>query len=345
MRPETLRRIGRASQASIFALACASASPARAGDTAIDPWYTGSLLSPSPAAPRAGLLAFEPYVYGSISNYAYGPNGGITRRADPTSSLQTLTLIKYGITDNLSLQIIPTTSDVSDAAGFDSGSQRGDTSAEFEYLLSRGDNRTGAPKVSASVGVNLPTGRFDHLDGPADGSGVGTYRLRLGLLAQSLLFSQSEHPVRVRVYGQGLLPLTGSGITGYSTYGTDGLFRGYATSGAAYDVGASIEYSFTQRFVFALDIYEGYNASSNVRGFEINGPFITSHSGSSASTQIAPAFEYSFNDNFGVIVGVNLSVAGYNTSTIVQPQVALNYVFDTTKPDFGFRDIVKNVLD
>jgi hypothetical protein len=42
---------------------------------------------------------------------------------------------------------------------------------------------------------------------------------------------------------------------------------------------------------------------------------------------VAPAVEYNFNDRFGIVAGVQFSVAGRNNDAFVAPQVAFNMVF------------------
>jgi hypothetical protein len=73
----------------------------------IDPYYTGSLLSPSPAISTQGLLAFEPYVIYTRNPGAFGPRGGLTPSTNEATALQTFTLIKYAITDRLSIEALP----------------------------------------------------------------------------------------------------------------------------------------------------------------------------------------------------------------------------------------------
>ena len=38
-------------------------------------WFTGSLEAPSPALPKAGMLAIEPYVIYQVNTGAYGSSG------------------------------------------------------------------------------------------------------------------------------------------------------------------------------------------------------------------------------------------------------------------------------
>ena len=304
-------------------------------DTGIDPFYTGSLISPSPAVPKAGLYAFEPYVIETINPNKYSVRGGISSSADVTSSTATLTLMKYGITDNLSIELLPQSQINQEAnAGFNSGSQVGDLPIELEYRLLDQDKKTGKPSITFSAGVDVPTGRYQNLYSGFDGQGAGTTRGRLGLLAQSLLFGQSQHPVRIRAYVTGAIPLGSVGLHNISSFGTNQGFVGTGTTGLGGSFGASVEYSFTQRLVFATDIFYAVSRSSNAYGFQGNIP-VSLRSGASDNLQLAPAFEYSFNDYFGIIAGVAFSVEGHNSSDIVQPQIAFNFVLDTNKPFAG----------
>ena len=307
-------------------------------DVGIDPYYVGSLLSPSPAVPRAGLMAFEPYVIATRNPASYGIGGSLTHKADATSSLATFTIIKYGITDDFTLNIEPQSAIDHDALGFDSGSRISDLPVELEYLLTRQDKVTGKPSITLNAGIQAPTGRYDGLPNASDGQGVGTYRARAGITLQSLIFGQSQHPIRLRGYFAALVPLSTTDVHGISTFGTtDASFNGVGRSGLTYGTGGSVEYSVTQKLVFALDVFYSAGLSNHVYGSTLGGAAFSSRSGFSDTLQIAPAIEYSLGPRFGVIAGVALSVEGHNTSQILQPQIAFNYVFDTSK---GFETFV-----
>ncbi len=298
----------------------------------IDPYYTGSLLSPSPAVPQAGLLAFEPYVIYTRNPATYGLGGGIRHNTDATNQISTFTLIKYGITDNFTINIDPQTAINRDAFGFDSGSRISDLPIELEYLVTRQDKVTGKPSVTLNAGIQAPTGRYDMLPNTSDGQGNGTYRARAGVTLQSLFFGQSEHPIRVRGYANTLVPLATTDVHGISTFGTsDASFNGTGRAGLSYGIGTSVEYSVTQKFVLAFDLFYTAGLSNHVYGTTSGGVFSSSRSGYSDTLQFAPQFEYSLGPRFGVVAGFNFSVEGHNTSQFIQPQIAFNYVFDTSK--------------
>ncbi len=324
--------------ACVLAMALPGAAFAENGqpnsNVGIDPYYTGSLLSPSPAIPKAGLLAFEPYVLYTTNPATYGLGGGVRHNTDATNQISTFTLIKYGITDNFTINIDPQTAINRDAFGFDSGSCIGDLPVELEYLLTRQDKVTGKPSITLNAGVQVPTGRYDQLPNASDGQGAGTYRARAGITLQSLFFGQSEHPIRVRLYGNALVPLSTTDVHGISALGTDSGFNGTGRSGLSYNVGTSVEYSITQKLVFAIDAVYSAAQSNHVYGSVFTGTAFTpfsARSGHSDVLQIAPQFEYSTGSRFGIVAGVNFSAEGHNTAQFIQPQIAFNYVFDTSK--------------
>ena len=302
----------------------ASSSPAAVG---IDPYFIGSLLAPNPAVGKAGTLAIQPTILYAIQPGAFDAKGGSSVSANRITALETATSIRYGVTNEFTVQVIPTTAAIADQRGFSSGSQVGDTAVDLDYLLLRGNSETALPAITASLGLDIPSGRYENLANASDGFGNGTYRARLGLIGQSVLFGESQHPIRVRVYANGEIPLGGVGLHGFTTFGTDGAFDGFGTSGISGTFGAAIEYGFTQKFVFAFDVFHGFNTTNHVHGVETNGTPVSFASGGADVTEIAPAFEYSLSNNLGVVAGVALSVAGHNTPTLVVPQIEFNIVF------------------
>ena len=58
-----------------------------------------------------------------------------------------------------------------------------------------------------------------------------------------------------------------------------------------------------------------------------NRPSIEFDSGYSDALGLAPAIEYSWNSNLGVLLGVRVIAAGRNTPATVTPAVAINMVF------------------
>jgi hypothetical protein len=117
-------------------------------------------------------------------------------------------------------------------------------------------------------------------------------------------------------------------VEGASVYGTSAGFRGQARPGSSTLVDASAEYSLTRSWVLAIDATYRYNANTRVSGYNFLGPVpagIQMDSGSGYAIGLAPAIEYSWKHNLGVLVGTYLIVAGRNTSATITPALAINF--------------------
>jgi hypothetical protein len=71
-------------------------------DTVQDQWFTGSLIAPSPAFSKAGVFATEPYAIYTSDTGAYNSRWGHYSVPNNLNQLQSETLLKYSITDQLS---------------------------------------------------------------------------------------------------------------------------------------------------------------------------------------------------------------------------------------------------
>lgn len=72
---------------------------------------------------------------------------------------------------------------------------------------------------------------------------------------------------------------------------------------------------------------QNYADGTHLTGANAAGDFVNSHAGSSVGFALAPAIEYNFTTNVGLIAGIEFSVAGRNTSSYIAPQIALTIAF------------------
>ncbi len=118
-----------------------------------------------------------------------------------------------------------------------------------------------------------------------------------------------------------------------SVYGTEAGFRGHAKPGSSFFVDASWEYSLTRRWVLALDATYRHNGNTRVTGHNVlnsngvqNPSSIRLDSGSSEAFGFAPAIEYSWKPNLGVLLGTRVIPPTHNTHATITPAVAINFV-------------------
>jgi hypothetical protein len=300
-----------------------------AGDASVQAqWFTGSLEAPSPALPKAGIFATEPYFIYSSNTGSYDNGGTHHSTGNDGNQFQTIALLKYALTDRISIQAIPSVvqswNKQSSATGI------GDLPVEVDYRFNDENNMTGFPSVTASFGVNLPIGHYERLHpslNGLDGLGSGSYTLKQGLLAQSLFDTWGHHPVRLRFYGEAFEPVANVPVQGVSVYGSDQGFSGHATPGFVSELGIGGGIGLDQQWVLALDLVQHFSGGSHLLGTEVGGPLVNTKAPGSAATAVAPAVEYNLSDTLGIIAGVEFSVAGRNSASYVAPQIAVSMAF------------------
>ncbi|MBA5727865.1 hypothetical protein [Bombella mellum] len=288
-------------------------------------WYTGSLYSPSPALPAPGMIAVEPYVAAGLPAGAFDSNGHLNTRkgAGGQHSISQFSLAKYGITDHLSIYLLPTYSYSWGNHTKHSGLKFNDLPVEFQYRLT--PHYT--PSITLYFGVNTPTGDYKNLSNASEGVGQGVWALRYGVHSQFALPFFS-HAMRVRLWAQVRHPVASTKLRNITSYGTEKGFTGRGHAGPYGNEGGSVELGITKKWVFALDLYHTWATSSSVNGYNVySRKYINSRTGWSGAFNVGPGIEYNWTSSVGGIVGVILPVAGHNTSRSISPEAAVFAVF------------------
>ena len=293
-----------------------SADAGADGDAALiaAQWLTGPLLAPSPPPPAHDRFAIEPYVLASRGAGAFDPDGSFTASPKGGDRLIELTVFKYGLTDNLALQLLPGFARASDgASGFT------DLPVQVEYRwFGRTDTGFWHPSLTTTLAVTIPIGPYQHLRDAAEGFGTGAYRASGQVLLQSL-FTTFGHVHRLRAWATLTQPLESVRVTGVSSYGTAAGYSGTALGGASRELGIADEFGLDQRWVLALDVVQDFARPAHLTELP-SGP-------GNSSFILAPAIEYNFADWIGMIAGVQFTAAGHNTAAPLVPQVAVNMFF------------------
>ena len=118
-------------------------------------------------------------------------------------------------------------------------------------------------------------------------------------------------------------PFGGGGGGGYGGGGYGGG-GGYRDNNAP-SANLSLEYSLTRRAVLALDFQLHHNDAARVDGFAGTAP-VNLNSGTRDAFALAPALEYSWTPNIGVLAGVRVIFKGHHTEASITPAIAINYV-------------------
>lgn len=283
-----------------------------------DAWWTGPLLAPSAATLPTGHFLVEPYLYDVTSPH--------------TNGYGSLTYALYGLTDRLTLGLIPTFGfNVVDGGANSSGIGAGDVTVQAQYRLMQFEPGGWVPTTSVVVQETLPTGKFDRLGNrPGDGFGSGAYTTTLALYSQMYFWLPNGRILRTRFDVSRAFPGTAD-VDDVSVYGTGQGFRGRARPGKSLYFDSSWEYSLTKNWVLALDLTWRHDGNTFVTGRNILDPAskpgdIRFDSGSSNAFGYAPAVEYSWTENLGMLVGVRVIAAHHNAPATVTPAIGINYV-------------------
>lgn len=279
------------------------------------PWMTGPLLAPSGKTIPAGHFNFEPY--GFYTSYPAG-----------FRNIEAVPILSVGITDFLDIQTtLPF--DYSWDKG-QNGEDIGDFSLGFGLQVLRQKEGSWLPDLRFVVQEVFPTGRFERLSPDkfgTDQTGVGSYQTFLGLNFQQVSTLPSDHYLRTRLSLTAALPADVS-VEGVNVFGGTSGTKGNVRPGNSYAVDLAFEYSLTQHWV---PVFEALYATSSTTNFNGNPGFtpggtlanVGGRGGNQAS--LAPALEYNFTSNLGVIGGVWFSVTGPHAAKFVSAALAVNY--------------------
>ncbi len=316
-----------AAAASALALALLGCAPAAALElqSREDAWWTGPMLAASGATLPQGHALIEPYLFNDVTNARFDAAGN--RHAVPTdNTLGSLTYMLYGLTDRVTVGMIPRFFYDVPAHGADSsGIAVGDLTVQAGYGLTQFQDGHRIPSISVVIDETLPTGRYEQLRRASDGFGAGAYTTGLSVYSQQYFWMPNGRILRARLDLTYALSSSAS-LSGENAYATPAGFHGQATPGDSATIDAAAEYSITREWVAALDVVYQHNDSTHVHGSVPDGLF-AADSGSSYSLGFAPALEYNWSARAGVLLGVRIIQIGRNTSASITPAVAVNLVF------------------
>jgi hypothetical protein len=295
--------------------------PAAIEQSMSDAWWTGPMLANSAETLPPGHFLFEPYLYDI--------------RSPGTNSFGSRSYLIYGLANRLSVGIIPVFgyNRVSDGRS-SSNIGFGDFTLQAQYRLTEFQPGNGIPTTAILVQETLPTGRYDQLGNrPSDGLGAGAYTTTVAFNTQTYFWLPNGRILRTRFNLSGSFSRTAD-VEGVSVYGTDPTFRGVAKPGTSFGADLAFEYSLTQRWVLALDMTYSYSSDTRIDGVDVQTvsglPYaqnVTIHSGTSEAYGVAPAIEYNWSPNIGVLLGTRVIFGGHNTIGTVTPAIALNVVY------------------
>jgi len=291
------------------------------------PWFTGPLLTPSGHVIPTGHQNFEPYAFWTPLIGRYDQNWHSSKIPRFNIGLLQLTT---------QIGILPAT-EFNLAPQFTYNNTQGvhawhvsDLPIALGFQLYQDNPHTWYPAVKLRLGLNIPIGKYDKLKLDklgTDAGGIGNWFPNVGLVFSRATHISGLHFFAWRFFA-GYFISTPVHVHGLNFYGgapsLDGIkgTRGTVYPGNMFLALFGMEYSLTQNWALAFDFQYQHNNHTRFSGHSPLGTKPTSPSREQFS--IAPAIEYNFNANIGLIAGAWFTVAGRNSVDFVSWVFAIN---------------------
>ncbi|STX51860.1 Fe-S protein [Legionella busanensis] len=302
----------------LFSLMCSSA--------VAGPWYTGPLLAPAGHTIPRGHTNLEPYAF-------YTDNDGIYTRhwrlshVPHSESIIGNPVITHGMTDKLDIQYtLPYTYNEQQGRSYQ---HIADVSAILGYQALEQGKTKWWPDLRVTVQEIFPSGKFkdlNPLNNGVDATGLGSYQTGFNLNFQHLLQLTEVNYLRTRFSAGYLIPLDVN-IRGVTAYGGTANTNGRINPGNMLTFDLAWELNLTQNWVAVMEGYYASRDKTRFRGFrgltDKNKVPTIGHQ-YLEEISLAPAIEYNFNANVGIIGGYWFSVAGKDATDFKSVVVALN---------------------
>ena len=295
--------------------------------TIFNPWYTGPLITPSATMMPPGFANYQPYVFVSGTYAAYNSQRSTVSMPARIEAKMTNTLF-FGITDTLDINA--TLSAFGQWQSGHSGGGFGDLPITIGFPICK--QGLYVPQMKFTISELFPTGRYQHLNSNGlllSATGQGSYQTTFGFAMSKLLFWSTQHPTNTRLFVGYTIP-TPVHVRGFNAYGGGYGTKGTVRPGNTFITDLGLELSLTQSWVFACDfVYSASNKTTfhGQSGMTSSQPTASVGGGSNDNLSLAPAIEYSWGDNIGVLAGAWFSVYGRNSSAFAQGIISFSYTF------------------
>ncbi|KTC65801.1 Fe-S protein (plasmid) [Legionella adelaidensis] len=293
-----------------------------------DPWYTGPLLAPAGKTIPRGHINFEPYIFYTQNTGTFNRHWRLVQ-SPRSDSTQFLPIFTYGLTDRMDLQFsLPYTRNqnltrVSDHIG--------DASVLLGFQVLEQANSQWKPNLRVTLQEILPSGRYDQLEPynqGTDSTGLGSYQTALGFNFQHLLPIYDFY-LRTRLC-LGFVNANAAAVHGLSSYGGTTDTQGKITPGNVASVDLAGELSVTQNWVLVMEGYYFTRSRTHFSGTvgltPMGVPGIIGHD-NVAELSLAPAIEFNFSANYGIIAGAWFSTKGKDAPDFISSVIAFNAYF------------------
>ncbi|HSX10387.1 MAG TPA: hypothetical protein VLF94_01535 [Chlamydiales bacterium] len=286
------------------------------------PWFTGPLLASSGFTLPPGQFYFEPYIFATA-------NTGIYNSDWKAVKIETLWInffqpeFEFGLTDWMDFQIDPTL-----YYNYTNGAAKwvvGDIPVVFDFqLYRRGANITDwTMGLKFAISETIPIGKYQNLDPKkrlTDMGGMGSWQTALSLVWGNLFYLGRQKFLTWRTQFQYTIP-SPVHVKNFNVYGGGHGTHGTIFPAQSFLVDTALELTLSRNWVFAIDLVGRWAGRNHFKGKTI----VPMSFPSSAQFSIAPAIEYNWNADLGIIFGPQITIAGRNSAQFVSGIFAFSY--------------------
>lgn len=290
------------------------------------PWFTGPILAPSGYVVQPGHYNIQPYIYCSIWDGFYDAKGRVLSYNKMTSNLLVIPLT-LGIAQKWNVGIAPGV--VAKSRQDQHSIYLSDWVIGASYQLLNAQLNDRWPAVKLNFKAVIPLGRYQHLNPrklKTDATGEGAWWGSVGLHSTKLWHLYQGHYLELRAAVNYFIPLPVV-VHGYNTYGGSWDTDAKIYNGHNLFLNVAVQYNLSQNWALACDVLYQHKNKTRYTGFggtSLLGTPLSLTAPPSDNLSLAPAIEYNFNANIGLLAGCWLSVLGYNSVQFKTAVLSLN---------------------
>lgn len=286
------------------------------------PWFTGPLLAPSGLTVPPGHFNIEPYIYivANIGRY----DGDWHRIKTETFWNNFFQFdLQFGLNSWLDFQINPTL-----FYNYTSGAGKwaiGDLPVGFDIQLYKRIRALDQWSISLKLALKelIPIGKYRNLNPQkklTDVGGGGSWQTALALVWGNFFHIGGNHFITWRNSFQYALPAPVH-VRNLNAYGGSFGTNGTVYPAQNFQIDTAIEVNFNQNWAFAMDMVGNWSGKTRFKGKTS----LPNTAPSAAQFSLAPAIEYSWAANIGIIFGSWFTIAGRNDVQFASAIFAFNY--------------------
>lgn len=287
------------------------------------PWLTGPLIAPTGTAIPYGNFLIQYYTFYTTYNGTYNKDWRPTSASHNFYSLNSQVFLFFGLTPWCDINIIPQV--FYNRTSNQHSWEFGDLTTGLDFQLLAADYTPYFPGIKFAVREVFPTGPFQRLNPKkllTDQTGAGTFATQFNLVLYKMFHLSGFHWLTMTASAQYQVN-TQVDVSGFNTYGGGHDTHGKVSPGNTFQGILSFEYKFNKRWGITLD-----NIYTHTNKTEFCGTS-TESVGLPSNEQIsfAPAIEYNFSSQLGIIGGCWFSALGRNSTVFRSGVVNLLYTY------------------